>query len=154
MPLTPQTIAFTGPGTVGASASLSATGGVSGNPVAFSVDTTSTAGACTLSGTNNATYAAATQVQQSVTVNPAPVAQTITFPALTAKTLAQTPMTASATASSGLAVTFTTTTPKVCTAGGTKIALLRSGICTVVANQAGNSVYNAAPTVARSFLVF
>lgn len=176
-PLTPQTIAFTGPGagTVGGSASLSATGGASGNPVVFSVDTTSTTGACTVSGTNNATvaygavgtcvidanqagnatYAAATQVQQSVTVNPAPVAQTITFPALTPKTLAQTPV-ASATASSGLAVTFTTTTPTVCAAGGTNgatIALLAAGTCTVNANQAGNTSYQAATAVARSFTV-
>lgn len=161
---------------MGGQATLSATGGASGNPLVFSVDATSAAGACSLAGTNNATvsygaagkcvvdanqagnttFAAAAQVQQTITVNAAPVAQTITFPAVAAKTLAQSPVTVSATASSGLAVTFTTTTPTVCTAGGTNgaaIALLRLGICTVTANQGGNTAYNAAPAVGRTFLI-
>ena len=62
----------------------------------------------------------------------------------------------SATASSGLAVTFTTTTAAVCTAGGVNgatIKLITAGTCTVKASQAGNSVYNAAPAVSRSFTV-
>ncbi|HEX3947325.1 MAG TPA: hypothetical protein VHW47_06445, partial [Acidimicrobiales bacterium] len=49
-----QTITFTAPapGTVGGTATLAATGGASGNPVVFSLDATSGAGVCTLSGTN------------------------------------------------------------------------------------------------------
>jgi hypothetical protein len=87
--LTPQTISFTGPGTglVGGNATLSATGGGSGNPVVFSISPSS-AGVCDVTGTNgttvnytaagscvidanqagNATYAAANQVQQTVNV--------------------------------------------------------------------------------------
>ena len=92
--LSRQAISFTGPGTgtVGGQATLTATGGASGNPVIFTVDATSTAGACTVSGADGATvtytgpgtcvidanqaggngYAAAPQVQQSITVDQAP----------------------------------------------------------------------------------
>ena len=53
----PQSIAFTGPasGVVGQSATLSATGGGSGNPVVFSVDPTSGAGVCAVSGADGST---------------------------------------------------------------------------------------------------
>jgi Spherulation-specific family 4 len=77
-----------GPGTVGQTATLTATGGASGNPVVFSVDTSSGAGVCSVSGTNGSTvtylaagtcvidanqaggngYAAAPQVQQTINV--------------------------------------------------------------------------------------
>jgi hypothetical protein len=85
-----QTISFTAPASavVGGSATLTATGRASGNPVVFTVDAASGSGVCTVSGANgatvnytgagtcvidanqagNATYAAAPQVQQSVTV--------------------------------------------------------------------------------------
>jgi len=91
----PQTISFTAPTspvTYGVSPiTLSATGGASGNPVTFSLDATSTAGAASLSGTNNSVltitgvgtvvvdanqaaggnYSAAAQVQRSIVVNKA-----------------------------------------------------------------------------------
>jgi uncharacterized repeat protein (TIGR01451 family) len=89
-----QTISFTAPsaGTVGGSATLSATGGGSGNPVVFSVDSTSGSGVCTVSGTNgttvsylaagscvidanqagNADYAPAPEVTQTITVTGGP----------------------------------------------------------------------------------
>ena len=85
-----QTITFPspGPGAVGQTATLTATGGASGNPVVFSVDASSGAGVCSVSGTNGSTltylaagtcvvdanqaagngYAAAPQVQQTITV--------------------------------------------------------------------------------------
>ncbi len=65
-------------------------------------------------------------------------------------------MTVSATASSGLTVSFTTTTPTVCTSGGTNgktITLVAVGTCTVKADQAGNVSFNAAPSVSQSFAV-
>ena len=90
----PQVIHFTAPaaGAVGGSAALSATGGASGNPVVFTVDASSGPGVCAVSGTDGATvnytgagscvidanqaagngYAAAAQVQQTITVNQAP----------------------------------------------------------------------------------
>ncbi|MGO9332575.1 MAG: midcut-by-XrtH protein, partial [Acidimicrobiales bacterium] len=54
----------------------------------------------------NATYSAAPTVAHSFTVSKA--SQTISFGALANKTLAQSPVTVSATATSGLAVSFTT----------------------------------------------
>jgi hypothetical protein len=64
-------------------------------------------------------------------------------------------LTLSATASSGLAVTFTSTTTSVCTVAGTPAVatFLTSGTCTIDANQAGNSAYAAAPQVQQSFSV-
>ena len=87
---------------------------------------------------------------------PVKTAQTITFGALANKTFGAPPFTASATASSGLAVTFTTSTSSVCSASGTNgatITLLAAGTCTVTAAQAGNATYDPAPPVARSFAV-
>ena len=170
-----QAITFTAPGpaVVGGTATLSATGGVSGNPVVFSADATSGPGVCTVSGTTatytgvgncvidanqagTTNYAAAPQVSQTVAVGPSHVAQTITFGALAAQTLAQTPVTVTATATSALPVTFTTTTPAVCSESGTNgatIGLLTAGTCTVSANQTGNATYDPAPTVSQSFTV-
>ena len=90
----PQSIAFTPPtsGIVGQSATLSATGGGSGNPVVFSVDPSSGAGVCSVgtdgtmldyaaAGTcvvdadqeGNASYGAAPTVTASITVEQTPV---------------------------------------------------------------------------------
>ena len=82
--------------------------------------------------------------------------QTITFGPIADQTPSPTPLTVSATTSSGLAVTFTTTTPLVCAAGGTNgttITYLAVGTCTVEADQAGSSAYNAAPAVLESFTI-
>ena len=46
---------------------------------------------------------------------------------------------ASATATSGLAVTFSTLTPSVCSVTSATVATLASGTCTIAANQAGNA---------------
>jgi hypothetical protein len=56
-PPSPQEISFTAPpaGAVGGSAILSATGGGSGNPVVFSVDSSSGSGVCAVSGSDGAT---------------------------------------------------------------------------------------------------
>ena len=82
--------------------------------------------------------------------------QAIAFGPLANRTMAQSPLTVHATASSGLAVTFTTSTPSVCTAGGlhgATITLVGPGTCTVKADQPGNAIYNPAPTVSQSLRV-
>ena len=95
-----QTISFTPPasGSVGGGATLSATGGASGNPVTFTVDPGSSAGACTVTGTTvsytgvgnciidadqagNANYSAAPQVTGTVVVGKGAQAITFTPPA-------------------------------------------------------------------------
>ena len=85
-----------------------------------------------------------------------PSSQKVTFAALANKTLTQSPVTVTATASSGLTVTFTTTTPAICTSSGTNgatITLLTTGTCTIQASQAGNATYSPAPILTRSFTV-
>jgi Subtilase family len=82
--------------------------------------------------------------------------QTINFPPLPDRKLSQSPVKVSATATSQLPVSFSTTTPRVCTSGGpngSKITLRRRGACTVVANQAGNATFAAAPAVSDTFNV-
>lgn len=145
----------------------------SGLPVSF---TTSTPAVCTSGGTNgatitlqstgtctvaaaqagNTTYNPAPPVSRGFTVGSSKLSQTINFPALPNRRLRDYRFQVSATASSGLAVSFTTTTPSVCTAGGTygrTITLRARGTCTVRASQAGNASYYPAPSVSRSFWV-
>jgi hypothetical protein len=90
----PQTITFTStppsPAVYGGSYTPAATGGGSGNPVVFSIDSSSASGACALSGgtvkftgvgrcvidanqAGNGGYQAAPQTQQSFTIQPAPL---------------------------------------------------------------------------------
>ena len=166
--LTPQTITFSNPGTqtVGAPLTLSATAS-SGLAVSFASTTTSVctvsgttatliaAGTCTIQATQagNGTYAAATPVSQSFTVNPISLLpQTITFANPGTQTVG-TPLTLSATASSGLTVSFASTTTSICTVSGTTATFVASGSCTIQATQAGNSTYAAATPVSRSFTV-
>jgi Peptidase family M28 len=129
----------------------------SGLPVTFS-----TAGACAVSGNlvtlaaaggctiiaaqaGNADYEPAPTVAQAITVGRG--SQTITFAPLADQTYGNPPLVVSATASSGLPVTFSTT--GACTVTGTLVTF--TGACTVVASQAGNVDYEPAPDVARAF---
>ncbi len=48
-----------------------------------------------------------------------------------------------ATASSGLAVTFSSSTPSVCTMDGANLVTVKAGECSVTASQAGDSTYMA-----------
>ena len=133
--------------------------------VSFSSATT---GVCTVSGSTvtlvaggtcsvvanqagNSTYAAAAPVTQSFTVTP--IAQTISFAALAGQTYGAAPFTVSATASSGLPVSFGTATTGVCTVSGNSVTITGGGTCTINANQAGNASYNAASQVSQSFTV-
>jgi alpha-tubulin suppressor-like RCC1 family protein len=80
-------------------------------------------------------------------------AQTITFAGLPNHDVHDAPFTVSATASSGLAVSFSSLSTHVCTVSGANVTLLEIGICTIAADQAGNATYAPAPQVARSFRV-
>lgn len=86
--------------------------------------------------------------------------QTITFSAQTSPRTYSTGATFSispvATASSNLAITYTSDTPSVCTTPGTTsttVTMQGAGTCTIRANQNGNSTYNAAPDVTRSITI-
>ena len=80
-------------------------------------------------------------------------AQTITFGALSNVTVGVAPFSISATASSGLAVAFTSATTSFCSVSGGTVTILATGVCSITANQAGNATYSAAPPVIQSFTV-
>ncbi len=61
--------------------------------------------------------------------------------------------TLSATASSGLAVTFGSSTTGVCIVAGSTVTYLAAGTCTVTADQAGDDNYNAAPQITLGIIV-
>jgi hypothetical protein len=79
-------------------------------------------------------------------------AQTITF-ANPGRQTVGTPLTLSAMASSGLTVSFASTTTSVCTVSGTTATFIAAGTCSITASQAGNSTYAAATPVSQRFTV-
>jgi hypothetical protein len=121
---------------------------IAGNTVTFL-----NAGACGVvaNQVGNAAYQAAPAVGQVVQVNN-PTAQTITFKTIPTQTVG-TPLALSASATSGLTVSFASYTPAVCTVGGTTASFAAAGTCTIVASQTGNSTYAAAPLVTQTFTV-
>ncbi|UWZ38939.1 fibronectin type III domain-containing protein [Dactylosporangium roseum] len=173
----PQTITFTqptdlllsvGPTTLDASAS-------SGLQVAFTSTTTAVCtvvgnivtpvvgGICTIDAdqAGNGEYLAAPTVTRSFEVLKNP--QVITFGQPADTPLSAGTVAPGATASSGLPVTYTSSTPTVCTVylpnteslaeNGVVVTLLAGGTCTIDADQAGDPSYKAAATVTRSFEV-
>jgi beta-lactam-binding protein with PASTA domain len=50
-------------------------------------------------------------------------------------------------------VTFSSATSGVCTVSGSTVSFVGAGMCTLDANQAGNSDYTPAPTATQSFTV-
>jgi uncharacterized delta-60 repeat protein len=81
------------------------------------------------------------------------VAQTITFGPLANQAYGAASFTVSATASSGLPVSFASTTPGVCTVAGSTVTLVAAGTCTINASQPGDSTYLPAPPASQSFSV-
>ena len=79
--------------------------------------------------------------------------QTITFGPLASQVLGSAPFTVAATATSGLAVSFSTPTNTVCGVTGTTVTLNATGTCTIQASQGGNAIYVAATVVTQSFQV-
>jgi hypothetical protein len=86
----------------------------------------------------NSQYFAAPVVTQEFGV--AHAHQTVDFPAIGTWFAGMT-VNLVATASSGLPVTFTATTPAVCTVSGSTATLIEYGFCRVVATQVGNGEY-------------
>ena len=91
-------------------------------------------------------------VEAAATTSSTPQAQSITFAAIPAQTKGAT-VTLAATASSGLAVSYSSSTTTICTVSGSTVTTLAAGTCTIVASQAGNASYAAATPVSQSFTV-
>jgi Protein kinase domain/Bacterial Ig-like domain (group 3)/IPT/TIG domain len=171
-PKRPQSISFTAPATAaaGASAALPTTGGGSSLPVVFSVDRASGPGVCTVSGrtvtyaiagpcvidanqAGNATWAAAAQVQHTITVTGK--SQSITFTAPASGTVGDSATLAATGGGSGNPVMFSVDNPGagVCTVSGDTVTYTAAGSCVIDANQAGNATWAAAPMVQGTITV-
>jgi large repetitive protein len=177
--LATQSIAFTStpPATpaVGDTYTVTATGGGSGNPVIFSVDGSSTPGACTVSAAGlvhftgsgtcvvdadqagDANYAAAPRVSQSVKVDKGPQAITFTSTPPAGATVGGTYQVTATGGPSGNPVTFTidpSSTPGACRLSGVGLVqFISPGSCVIAANQNGDSNYTAAPRVSQTVAV-
>jgi PASTA domain/Regulator of chromosome condensation (RCC1) repeat len=77
--------------------------------------------------------------------------QVITFGLLAYKTFGDPDFAVSASASSGLPVSFAASGK--CTVGGTTVHLTGAGSCTITASQPGSASYNPAPDVSQSFVI-
>jgi outer membrane protein OmpA-like peptidoglycan-associated protein len=156
----------------GATYNVSATGGGSGNPVTYTIDAASSSvctisagvvsfiamGTCTIDANQagNATYSAATQAQQSFSV--AKMGQTITgfsTPPSSATAGGATYNVSATGGGSGNPVTYTidAASSSVCTISAGVVSFIAMGTCTIDANQAGNTAYNAAAQAQQSFAV-
>ncbi len=159
-----QTIWFTQPGSAlaGVAVPLTATAS-SGLPVSFrsgtpavctvsgSTVTPLAAGMCAITATQdgNSDYAAATDITRSFRVK---ATQSITF-TQPGSAAAGVTVPLSATASSGLPVSFRSATPGVCTVTGKTARTLAAGTCIIAATQGGSAAFAPAPDMARSLTV-
>jgi hypothetical protein len=181
----PQVITFASPATaaVGTTVALTATGGGSGRPVEFTRDASSDTGVCYLNAGATAVifyavgtcvldanqlggagvYAAATQVQASITVR---LSQTLGFTtsAPTGVSVGSGPYIASAGdtgAASGTAVALSIdaattgagSTDATCSLLGTVVSFDHAGVCVLDADQAANGDYLAATRVQQTIPV-
>ena len=113
-------------------------------------------GTCTVEATQEGddSWSPAPDISESFSVTPA--SQTITV-----KPIGDTPLSrhwtrARATTTSGLPVTWTSTTPDICTTKrgfGQRVYLKAAGTCTLQATQAGNKLWYSAPSVTDTFTV-
>ncbi len=181
----PQTITFAPPPTpvlVGGATVVEATA-QSGEAVVFTIDSTSTPGACVLSEekvsatkvseakvtfqsagsckidanqAGNGKWEAAQQVQNLVVINPKPQTIQFTTSPPASATVGGSPYTVSATGGgSGNPVTFTIdgVSSAVCSISASTVSFVGAGTCTIDANQAEDANYNAAPPAQQSFSV-
>ncbi len=162
----PQSIYFLGsyPGfLVGTTGSVSANA-TSGLPVTLA---SMTLGICTVTGNTltalaagtcsvsanqagNGDYYAAPQAMLNIAIGKGN--QTIGFGAVPSLAVGgSAPLGASA--SSGLPVSYGSSTPSVCTVSGSMLTGVTAGTCSVAADQPGNAHYNAAATVTQNIVV-
>jgi type II secretory pathway pseudopilin PulG len=167
-----QTITFTSanpsPVLVGGPTYTPTASATSGLGVTFTLDGTSTGcslsagvvsftavGTCVVDANQAGTvnWNAAPQVQQSITVNKGN--QTVNFGAITTKTFDQSGLTLGASATSGLAVSYSSNTLSICTvnAGTGVVTFVALGTCSITAAQVGNVNWNAATPVTQTFTI-
>jgi hypothetical protein len=108
----------------------------------------------TASQAGDANYNAAPVVTQTLVVNALPKQdQTITFGTLGDKTAGDANFDLTATASSGLAVTYTSSNIAVATISGNTVTIVGAGSATITASQGGNANYDTAVDVTQTLTV-
>lgn len=108
----------------------------------------------TASQAGNADYFAAADVDQNLIVTTSTLTnQTITFNALANKTYGDADFNLTATASSGLTVTYASSDPTVATVSGNTVTVVGPGTTNITASQAGGSGFNPAPDVIQPLTV-
>jgi hypothetical protein len=109
------------------------------------------AGSCTVTASQagNVNYNPAPDVSRTFAI--AKAGQMITFGPLANKRYGAPDFRVSATASSGLAVSFAASGR--CTVSAATVHLTGAGSCTVTASQPGDANHNAAPNVSRTFSI-
>jgi hypothetical protein len=138
----------------GLSVAITVSGSCTGSgPGSATITMNSGTGTCTVyyNQAGNGTYGAATAVTSDTTAQKAD--QAVTFGSLSDKTMGDAPFTITATAASGLDVSFSSLTTSVCTITGNTVTLDAAGTCTIRASQSGDSNYNVADDVDQSFAV-
>ena len=122
---------------------------ISGNTVTIIGAGTST---ITAKQAGNMNYNAAVDVVQSLIVNKA--GQSISFTTIPQKTFGNAPISLAATGgASGIPVTFSISSAGVATVSGTTLTIVGAGNATIIAKQAGNANYSAAPEVSQTLTV-
>jgi CSLREA domain-containing protein len=133
----------------------------SGLPVSFSASgacsvagtqvTVTGVGSCTITANQpgDSEHNAAPSAVQTFTVTRG--SQAITFGPLPARTVGGPPFQITASASSGLPVSFSASGQ--CTVSGNMVTLSGVGSCTITASQAGDGTHNAAPPVSQTFTI-
>jgi hypothetical protein len=152
-------VSWTAPASDGGSAITGYT--VTSSPGSLTCATAATS--CVVTGLTNGTAYTFTATATNAVGTSAPstesaavtpkAAQAITFTNPGTQVFGTTP-TLAATASSGLAVSFTSSTPAVCSvSSGGDLSFVSSGTCTITANQAGDAGFLPASPVINSFTV-
>ncbi|MGQ2983168.1 YDG domain-containing protein [Flavobacterium sp.] len=107
-----------------------------------------------ITGADIANYTLAQPTGLTANINDTGLAnQTITFGALSNVTYGDAPFTVTATASSGLAVTFASSDENIATVSGNTVTITGAGTVTITAQQEGNAAYNPAPAVPQELVV-
>ena len=141
-------VTFTPP-VSGASASLSPSTTVSTDASGFA-QVTATANA-TGGGPYNVTASSAGVSSVDFALTNLKLGQTISFPVVGPQAfVASGTFGVTATATSGLAVSFMSTTPGTCTVAGSTVTMISAGTCTIEASQAGDDTYAAATPVSQN----
>ncbi len=134
--VSPDVVTFTGSGTFA----------TSGAGTGIAITSTATLGGA---GAGNYTLTQPT----GITANITQASQSITFGALADRIVGGATFNLTATASSGLTVTYTSSNPAVATVSGTTVTIVGAGTTIITASQSGNANYSSASDVPQNQVV-